>query len=109
MDTKTGLTMIGPEGFGHIQYIRLDGTDYLIHVNCLNSCTIPTPKNSVLIEAYNVWGGRAFALYEPAVVQKSDPYIPDLYSMAVIIAGAIITYLLIRWILNMWHVKYHNS
>ena len=109
MDTKAGLTMIGPEGFGHIQYIRLDGTDYLIHVNCLNSCTIPTPKNSVLIEAYNVWGGRAFALYEPAVVQKSDPYIPDLYSMAVIIAGAIITYLLIRWILNMWHVKYHNS
>ena len=109
MDNKAGVTIIGPDGFGHIRHIRLGGADYSLHVNCLNSCIIPTPKNSVLIEAYNIWGGRAFALYEPGVVQKSDSYIPDFYSFAVIIVGAILAWRLIRWILNMWHIKYHNS
>ena len=107
IDTKAGLTIIGPDGFGHIRHVKLDDAEPF-HVNCLNSCTIPTPKDSVLIKAYNVWGGRASALYEPTVIQKSDSYVPDLYSLAVITAGAIITYLLIRWILNIWHIKYHN-
>ena len=42
MNTKAGLTMIDSDGFEHIQYIKLDGMDYFIHANCLNSCTIRT-------------------------------------------------------------------
>ncbi|MDI1494866.1 MAG: hypothetical protein K8823_172 [Cenarchaeum symbiont of Oopsacas minuta] len=100
-DNRASIIIKGPDGFGHIQHIKLDGVDHPRLVNCLNSCILSTPKNAVLIEAYNIWGGRAYALYEPIIIKEGDQQFSNLYTLLIIITGVIITWRIIR--------MYHNS
>ncbi len=89
--TRYGDLVVVPfdKKFGEVTLLKVNGKE---HSNCMLGCSLVISKSEpLLVEAFNIWGGRAYAELEPVQEKmKSDIDMVQLATTLAILLGAFI-------------------